>query len=124
MRRQALSLDDTDPWCQTVMGFALSHHGQREIAGSVLRSCRRLNPGDVHIKYLRAWWLARTRADEALETLDLAVQRDPFPPTYCWQVRMIALFALRRYEDVIRAIARMVRCKPGTMPMSRHAMPT
>jgi TolB-like protein/DNA-binding SARP family transcriptional activator len=104
---RALSLDATDPWCQAMMGFALSHGGQRAMAGPFFDRAVGLNPGDVHMKYWQAWWLARNdRAAEALEMLDLAMKRDPFPPTYFWGVRMVALLVLRRYDEVIGAIAR------------------
>jgi Flp pilus assembly protein TadD len=67
-----------------------------------------LNLTDVQIAMLRAWWLARVgRANEALEILDIAMHRDPFPPNRFWKLRGIALMQARRYEDAIRAISRM-----------------
>jgi TolB-like protein len=106
--RKAMSLDDTDPWCQSMMGFVLTHRGQRELAGPFFDRAVALNPSDVQMIYLRAWWLARTgRASEALDTLDLAMRYDPFPPTWFWEIRGLALFALRKYEDVIHALSRM-----------------
>lgn len=105
---KALSLDDTDPWCQNAMGFVLTHRGQRDLAGPYFNRAMALNPTDVQIAYLRAWWLARVgRANEALESLDAAMHRDPFPPAWFWETRAIALFVARRYEDVIRALAHM-----------------
>jgi TolB-like protein len=104
----ALSLDDADPWCQAMMGFVLTHRGQRDLAGPYFERAVALNPGDIQIAYLRAWWLARTgRADAALESLDLAMRREPFPPAWVWENRGIALFAARRYDDVIQALAHM-----------------
>ena len=106
---KALSLDDSDPWCQAMMGFVLTHRGQRDLAGPYFERAVALNPGDIQIAYLRAWWLARTgRAEEALKYLDLAMRRDPFPPAWFWEIRGIALFATRRYDDVIQALARMI----------------
>jgi TolB-like protein len=106
--RKALSLDDTDPWCQMVMGFVLTHRGERELAGPYFDRAVALNPTDVQIMYMRAWWLARVgRAEQALETLDITMRRDPFPPAWFWEARGIALFAARRYDDVIQTLARM-----------------
>ena len=106
---KALSLDEGDPWCQAMMGFVLTHRGQRELAGPYFERAVALNPGDIQIAYLRAWWLARTgRAEEALRHLDLAMRRDPFPPAWFWEVRGIACFATRRYDDVIQALGRMI----------------
>jgi TolB-like protein len=106
--QRALSLDDTDPWCQMMMGFVLTHRGQRDLAGPYFDRAIALNPADVQIAYMRAWWLVRVgRAKEALETLDIAFRRDPFPPRWFWEARAIALFVERRYDDVIGALTRM-----------------
>jgi TolB-like protein len=105
---KSLSLDEADAWCQMTMGLVLTHHGQRDVAGPYFDRALALNPGDVQIVYVHAWWLVRVgRADEGLEELDRAMQLDPFPPNWCWEFRAIALLVLRRYEDVIRALARM-----------------
>jgi TolB-like protein/Tfp pilus assembly protein PilF len=106
---KALSLDEGDPWCQAMMGFVLTHRGQRDLAGPYFERAVALNPGDIQISYLWEWWLARTgRAEEALKLLDLAMHRDPFPPAWFWEVRGIASFAMRRYDDVIKALSHMV----------------
>jgi adenylate cyclase len=92
-----------------MMGFVLTHRGHRDLAGPYFERAVALNPGDIQIAYLRAWWLARTgRAEEALKYLDLAMRRDPFPPAWFWEIRGIALLATRRYDDVIQALARMI----------------
>jgi tetratricopeptide (TPR) repeat protein len=57
-----------------------------------------------------AHWLSRVgRSGEALSEYDLALQRDPFPPSWYWAARAIALFALGRYEEAIQSIRRMDR---------------
>ena len=105
---KALSLDDADPWCQMTMGLVLTHWGQRDQAGPYFDRAIALNPSDVQIAYMRAWWLARVgRANEALESLDLAMQLDPFPPNWSWEGRAIALLVARRYQEVIQTLARM-----------------
>jgi tetratricopeptide (TPR) repeat protein len=106
--RTALALDDADPWCHMAMGFVLTHRGQRDLGGPYFDRAIALNPTDVMIAYTRAWWLARVgRAEQALESLGLAIERDPFPPAWYWEVRAIALLVARRYEDVIEALGRM-----------------
>jgi TolB-like protein/Tfp pilus assembly protein PilF len=106
--RTALSLDDADSWCHLTMGFALSHRGRLDLAGPHVERAIALNPTDVHVAILRAWWLARVgRTDEAIEVLDAAMHRDPFPPQWLWEVRAIALMQARRCEEAILALGRM-----------------
>jgi TolB-like protein/Tfp pilus assembly protein PilF len=108
LARKALSLDEADAWCHMMMGLVSTHRGQFDLAGTHFDRAIALNPTDVQIAMLRAWWLARLgRADEALEILDIAMHRDPFPPNWFWEIRGIALMQARRYEDAIRAISRM-----------------
>ena len=106
--RKALSLDDTDPWCHAVMAFILMLRGHRDLAGFHFDRSVALNPTDVQIASLRALWVARMgRPNEALEILDVAMHRDPFPPAWIWEVRGIALLHARRYEDVIDSVSRI-----------------
>lgn len=106
--RKALSLDDADALCHATLGFVLTHCGQRELAGPYFDRAVALNPIDALIASNHAWWLARMgRNGEALESLDLAMHRDPFPPAWSWEIRGIALLQERRYEDAIQALGRM-----------------
>jgi len=95
-----------------MMGFVLTHRGQLDLAGPYYDRAIALNPTDVQIAYLRAWWLARMcRADEALESLDSSKHRDPFPPEWFWECRAIALFVARRYEEVLQSLRQMSRLR-------------
>ena len=107
--RKALSLDDADPWCHCMLAFILMLRGQRDLAGLHFDRAVALNPTDVQIASLRAVWVARGgRTNEALEILDTAMRRDPFPPLWFWEVRAIALLHERRYEEVIDSLSRMI----------------
>ena len=55
------------------------------------------------------------RLDEALKTLDNAIQRDPYPPTWVWEVRGGVLYQLKRYEEAIDAYLK-VGADPWWMP--------
>jgi tetratricopeptide (TPR) repeat protein len=58
----------------------------------------------VNIACDRANWLLCTdRLEEALQSLDAALQRDPFPPMWAWEIRGSVLYQLRRYEEAIAA---------------------
>ncbi|HXV22839.1 MAG TPA: BTAD domain-containing putative transcriptional regulator [Alphaproteobacteria bacterium] len=106
--RKALSLDDTDAWCHMVMGFVLAHRGQLDAAGPYFERAISLNPNNVQIAIVRAWWLARMgRTSEALEYLDIVTHREPYPPDWFWEILGIALMQARRYEAAIDAICHM-----------------
>jgi len=106
--RKALSLDPSDPLCHAAMGFVLTQHGQREEAGPYLDCAMALNPTDPRIISLRAWWLMRVgRIDESLAVLDELQQRDPIPPAYIWEVRGIAQFQAKRYQEAVAAFSRL-----------------
>ncbi len=105
--RRALSLDDTDAQSHLAMGFILAHMGQLDRAGPYVERAVALNPNDIPVVIHRSWWLARMgRADEALDSLEVVVHREPFPPAYFWEVRAIALLQARRYREVVETLAR------------------
>ena len=84
-------------------------HVLREIrpAGSHLDRAIALNPNNVIGATTRAMWLVRVgRSAEALESLDEVMKRDPFPPPWFWELRAMALFQQKRYEEVIESINR------------------
>ena len=65
----------------------------------------RLNPNDVNITIDYANCLTYMgRFDEALQYLDKAMQRNPFPPTWIWEVRGQVLLQSKRYEEAIGAL--------------------
>jgi adenylate cyclase len=67
-----------------------------------------LNPMDTRITSHRALSLAYTgRGDEAVQSLDADLQRDPFPPAWIWIIRGVAFFEAHRYEEAIRAISHL-----------------
>jgi tetratricopeptide (TPR) repeat protein len=86
------------------MGYALLWQGRLDLAGTHFDRAISLNPNDVNIACDRANWLLRVdRVDEALRSLDSAFQRDPFPPTWAWEIRGSVLYQLKRYEEAIAA---------------------
>jgi hypothetical protein len=106
--QKALSLDDGDALNHVAMGYVLAHGGQLDLAGPHFDRAIALNPNDVRVASMRAWWLNRMgQADEALEGLDIAMRRDPFPPNWFWEVRGQALLQARRCEEAIDSLSRM-----------------
>src|SRR5262249_62200254 len=45
--------------------------------------------------------------DDALQFVASATRRHPFPPTWLWNFRCVALFQLKRYDEAIAAIRNM-----------------
>jgi tetratricopeptide (TPR) repeat protein len=106
--RTAMSLDNSDAWSHLAIGFAYMLSREFDLAGLHLDRAVELNPMDVRITSMRALWLAYTgRADDALRSFDADVRRDPFPPTWFWANRGVALFQCRRYEEAIHSINRV-----------------
>jgi len=102
--QRALELDDADAWSHQAMGYALLWRGQLDLAGAHFDRAIGLNPNDVNIACDRAnFLLYADRLDEALRSLDAALQRDPFPPMWAWEVRGSVLYGLKRYEEAIAA---------------------
>ncbi len=106
--KKALSLDDHDAWSHGAMGYVALHQRKFDLAGTHFDRAVTLNPNDVLCAADRANWLVRTgRPQEALQSLDAALRRDPFPATYYWDFRFTALFNLKRYDDAIAALSNM-----------------
>jgi TolB-like protein/class 3 adenylate cyclase len=106
--RTALSLDDHDAASHDAMGYVAMHQRKFDLAGIHFDRAVSLNPNDVYIAADRANWLVRVgRLAEALQILEAAMQRDPFSPTWFWEVRFTALFHLNRYDEAIAALRNM-----------------
>jgi TolB-like protein/class 3 adenylate cyclase len=106
--RTALSLDDHDAAAHDAMGYCALHQRKFDLAGMHLNRAVSLNPNDVYIAADRANWLVRTgKPAEALQSLEAAMQRDPYSPTWLWEVRSNALFHLKRYDEAVAALRTM-----------------
>jgi tetratricopeptide (TPR) repeat protein len=110
---RALALDDNDAWAHQAMGYVNLRQGRLDLAGLHFDRALSLNRNDVNIAGDRANWLMYAgRLDEALQGLDAALQRDPYPPIWMWEVRGLILFHLRRYDEAIAALQRQTRGGP------------
>jgi tetratricopeptide (TPR) repeat protein len=111
--RAALSLDDHDGISHEAMGYVALHQRNFDLAGIHLDRAVSLNPNNVTSQATGANWLARTgRPEEALQTLEAAMRRDPFAPTWLWEFRFTALFHLRRYDEAITSLRTMATFHP------------
>jgi adenylate cyclase len=108
LAEQALFLDEADAWSHAVLAHAYVIGGHHDLAGLHLDRAMALNSTDIRITSQRANWLAYTgKRDEAVQSLDADLQRDPFPPAWFWDYRGIALFEARQYEGAIRALSHL-----------------
>src|SRR4029077_14189426 len=99
------------------LGWVALVRRQFDLAGQNFDRAVALNPNDVIIAGDRAIWLMNVnRLVEALRCLDLALQRDPYPPIWIWEVRGETLYFLKRYNEAIAAF-RNVRTKYFWTPM-------
>ncbi|MGH6933334.1 MAG: adenylate/guanylate cyclase domain-containing protein [Dongiaceae bacterium] len=105
LARKAVALDSNDAVCHTALGFAYTFRREYDEAGASLTRAFALNPSDAFVITGHAHWLSRVgRYQESLAILDLALQRDPFPPSWYWEGRSIALVGLKRYEQAIQSL--------------------
>jgi TolB-like protein/DNA-binding SARP family transcriptional activator len=102
--QKALALDDNNGWAHKAMGFVALRRCEFALAGQHLARAIELNPSDTFLAAGRANWLMLVgRLDEALSSLDSVLQRDPYPPTWIWDVRGYVLYHLKRYDEAIAA---------------------
>ena len=102
--RKALALDGNDALCHHAMAYVALRRCEYELAGHRHDRALALNPNDTELMAQRANWLMHVgRLDEALTVLDASLERDPFPPTWYWDVRGYILYHLGRYREAILA---------------------
>jgi TolB-like protein len=107
---RAVALDENDGLCHCLLAQAHTFRREFDAAGIHYERALALNPGDILTIAHRCRWLTcMGRQEEALAGLDDVILREPFPPSWYWEARAIALLAARRYRDAIEAISRMSR---------------
>jgi tetratricopeptide (TPR) repeat protein len=110
--QEALRLDDNDAQCHHAMAYVALRRCEFELAGHHHARAAALNPNNPQTMAQRANWLMHMgRLDEALAVLDASLERDPFPPTWYWDVRGYVLYHLRRYREAVLAF-RSVGAEP------------
>ena len=103
--QRALTLDENDVDGHDAMGCVALLRGQLDLAGHHFDRAVGLDPNSVNVAIDRAYWLMHVnRLDEALRTLDMGLQRNPYPPNWAWRVRGETLYFLKRYDEAISAL--------------------
>jgi len=110
--RRAVALDETDGLCHCLLANTHVFRCEFDAAGVHFERALALNPVDVLTIAHRCHWLFRIgRHEEALDELDDVLLRDPFPPSWYWEVRAMTLLAARQYRQSIEAIGRMANLR-------------
>ncbi|RWP95736.1 adenylate/guanylate cyclase domain-containing protein [Mesorhizobium sp.] len=108
LAQTAIVLDPHDSCSHWTLAFVYLTMKRLDLAGIHFDRATALNPNDVDASINRGlWFVFMGRGEEALRSLDADLRRDPFPPTYYWEIRGMALFQTRRYEEAIEAFNRM-----------------
>ena len=106
--KSAVAIDPDDSLCHAQYGYACLFSRQFDLADYHTGRAVELNPADMLSLSLRAHFYCRVgKSERTLEILDEVLRHDPFPPSWYWENRSIALLTLERYAEVIETIRRM-----------------
>lgn len=101
--RRAITLDETDSWCQTALGVAHLFSGDHEQAYFHLNKALALNPNDTHaMVYMARYDVLSGNPDLAIERVSEARHHNPFGK-YDWSL-VPAYYTARRYGDAINVM--------------------
>lgn len=105
---RAVSMDRSSARAHAELGFSLLFSKKLDRAIAELRAALELNPNDCDIMAELSDALTYNgQTEEAVALLEKAMRLNPyFPDSYLWYLGD-ALYALRRYQEVVEAIERM-----------------
>ncbi|RDJ09476.1 adenylate/guanylate cyclase domain-containing protein [Rhizobium grahamii] len=99
----ALALDPTDPEAHRIMGAIKMKSGDFVSARFHHIRAHELAPNDAYILgRSAAFYVYAGEPERALEMLDRAETLDPFLPVWITEERVAALYALGRFDDMLR----------------------
>lgn len=102
--RHALTHDDSNSSLHAHLGMLLMYGGDYEEAAMHFNKSFGLNPNDAKARALHGFFLtAMGRADEALDSFDLASRLNPLQPDWSNWLKGIALFTRRSYGEALLA---------------------
>jgi len=106
--RTAVSLDPNDSYTHAGLGGAYILKRDYSRAEFHIKRALINNPNDEVALRTLAHWLVRVgRPEEALVTLNGALQHDPFPSDFHWDIAAIAFIIGRRYREAVDALMRV-----------------
>jgi TolB-like protein/Tfp pilus assembly protein PilF len=110
LANKAMLLDPADACSHRAVGLVSMIMKRLDVAGLHFDRALALNPTDTFTICLRGLWLAHMgRAEEALQSVNAGLRRDPFPPTFYWEFRGVALFVARRHAEAVEAFSQVAQ---------------
>ncbi len=106
--RRAITLAPNDVFTNLCMGFALRYTPRYEEGMRYAARAVELNPNDTFARVMHAIYLAYYGDIEvALESMQFALRRDPYPRTWYWDAYGMTLGASGRYAEGLAALERV-----------------
>jgi adenylate cyclase len=101
---RALELDPNEPEANRIMGSIKMGFNEFEASRHYHAKAMTLGPSDAYIKgRSAAFYTFAGEPTRAMELLDEAEELDPFLPVWCVEERVVALYALGRFEEAAAA---------------------
>jgi adenylate cyclase len=107
LAKKAVALDETDPLCQSALGWIYLFRKSFDLADQYYQRALRLNPNNSeHIARMSFLYAYTGRPDEALDSLAQARLIDPFfSSVWYWHHLGYAHFIARHYDEAIAAFS-------------------
>jgi tetratricopeptide (TPR) repeat protein len=111
--RRAMDIDPEDPWSNYALGFVYAYRCSFTEAGFYLNRAIGLNENDVYFVAIYALWLNYCgRGDEAVETIQEALRRDPYGHEWFWDIQGIIFATQGMHRESVDAFRRMSTLPP------------
>jgi adenylate cyclase len=111
--KRAVTLDGADALCHCALAVAYLFNKRFELAEHHFGQAMRLNPNDADIiGYAAVFEMFGGRGEEALRLLEQAIELNPIPPNWYREIQGMALYALHRYTEAIRAFELETAIRP------------
>ncbi|MEM7045928.1 MAG: adenylate/guanylate cyclase domain-containing protein [Pseudomonadota bacterium] len=105
---RAIELDPFNPEAQRIMGVVMMMSGDYDAARYHHQRAMELSPNDAYIlARSSAFYTFNGQPEVALKLLDKAEELDPLLPVWCVEERGVALYALDRLDDAIKALSEL-----------------
>jgi class 3 adenylate cyclase/TolB-like protein len=106
--RRGITLAPNDVFTNLCMGFALRYTPRYEEGMRYAARAVELNPNDTFARVMHALYLTYYGDIEtALESMQFALRRDPYPRTWYWDAYGMTLTASGRYAEGLAALDRV-----------------